>query len=831
MGARMFTSLERYGNVVIGIGAALLLISGCMMAVTMHYLHPLPYTPRAAIKMFLVPILLISVCGWLLPTRKTRFLTIVAATLLIVWLIGLQELIVVSMLLLSALCVGDGARRLAQGDYAEPDLLGSCIATVLGIAVIGLLLTALSYSSVLNSVVYALGMVVVLVLSHRRLAVHARSLGSWLSSEERVALPIWIAAGAMVSGILINILMSTQFGNEVDTLGVYMYIPSYVGTYGGWTHDVQQYIWAVMPNTSAILASVPYVLSGPTGAQFFNSIGTVLIALLIYAFCRPRSGAINALLAAIGWLCLPVVVQESSTLHVDTFLALFMFAALVYLNDTRVPSTRPWAVGLIAGLLISAAVATKLMGWIICPVLLLFVFVHFARKQGYVWCVRVSVAAVVVVLLAGGFQYWYALAVTGNPIYPYYNAIFHSPYFPLNNFVDHSNGDNFNWQLPFSLTFHAEKFAFAGPGGSGYQWLLFLPAGLMFMLLKDGHRSRWFGLAGLWFAFFVLLPEQFLRYLIPAFPFLSVFIAEVGAQPGIAIQVIYRTAMIAAIALDVYALQGVSNVMKDIPYQPIFSLQQRAESERDAAPIVTANKIINAIESRPVNVLYASKGEAAELRGTGFYPSWLSPKIAEEMQSATTPAAIGDFVGRHNISYIILETAVDKHGNAQSAEMIEFCRNHGDLITRVGHILLYRIDPEYTYQHEAVLNPTLDNSASGWTFSKPGKPQYVTGLGFSLANNEKIVQQIGTENLKSNSVYHFDATVNCTDAKGWVIPMIFWWSGKSTSISSTLYFCSRVGPLEIHEDFVSPEGVTGGRVSLSANNGAEVAISRISVRY
>ena len=829
----MFIFSEQQRKWLTVVGATFTVISAVAVGVAFHSIQPLKHMPRHGIQLFCYPAIIALLVGWLLPAPRARMTLLSGFLALLVWIIGLPELAVTVLLLLDGFVVGEFTWKRCGLSTSEPGLLHAGLMCALGLAEIGLCLTFLSHFYVASAALYSVTMVVIVLLARARIAEYGRVFGVWLRDGAKPDASVWLATGAFFGAALLNFSASTFFGTEIDTLGVYMYVPSYISAYGGWSYDFHTYIWALVPNLLMCLDSVPYILTGPTGTQFFNSVCTVLTGVLIYAFCRPRIGKVNSLLCAIGWLTLPVVIQESASLHDDATVALFLFAPLVCLYDPRLQASRPWGAGTVAGLLVGAAVATKLVGWILCPVYLLAVLAWIGREKGFSWALKAASAAVVAVVVLGGFQYWYALAVTGNPIFPFYNAIFHSPYYPQVNFIDRHSVGNFNWNLPILMTFHTELFGQGGPGSAGFQWLPFLPAALLFSVANAGNQRRWFGFAGLWFAVCVMLPEQFVRYLIPAFPLLSVFISEVAAQPGRLIQVVYKVVFIGAIALDVYGVQDVFYNTNDIVTEPVFSLDKRAVLERDTAPIVALNKVINALEPNPVNVLYLSRAEGAGLRGTAYYLNWTSPEVVSRFDDARASGKLATFIGDFKISYVVFDTVFGKRGEIQPPQVYDFCEQHGTRVAHIGSAILYKIDPHYTYPHPALINPGLDDMAKGWSFSNFSKPKRAPGAGYLLQNGEAFFQWLKPGLLISGRYYYLDASASCLNRQGWVLPQIIWYIGKEHRIvgSSHPYFCTQAGDLDVHQVIAVPPGAVAGKVVVSANTGAQASVQSISLSY
>ncbi len=120
----------------------------------------------------------------------------------------------------------------------------------------------------------------------------------------------------------------------------------------------------------------------------------------------------------------------------------------------------------------------------------------------------------VTLLLVGGSSYAYALLVTGNPLFPFYNAVFQSPYYPLENFRDLKWMAGMSWRSLWDLSFQTERFGQFYPGAAGLALLALLPALLIDAVRRHVPRGLllW-ALATGWLVFFYM---QYLRYVFPA---------------------------------------------------------------------------------------------------------------------------------------------------------------------------------------------------------------------------------------------------------------------------------------------------------------------------
>ena len=640
--------------------------------------------PVHALLVFLAPVAACCVLAWVRPVRLARVLLLGGLLLTACWVTGLAGVAALGLLLLAAFSIGG---LLAHAGAIKLDgLLPAALALALGLAALTLLLTVSAHFPMDGPVIYALTLAGLTAIGWRGLRDQARLLWGWLGDAEPLGMKTWVGCGFFAGAVLLNICYSGLFGFTPDTLAMHLYIPSYMATYGQWSYDFHTYLWALEPIGSDLLFGVVYRLGGDIGAQALNASCFVLIAALIYGICRKRADCFDALLPATAWLCLGYVLYLSGSLHAEGFLTLFLFAGFIYLNDLEATAP-PWQSGFVAGLLLAAALAVKVLALVMAPVFMTFLLAVPARARGVPWLLKFLAATALMVAVAGGFQYAYAYATTGNPVFFYYNGVFNSPFFRPVNFVDSHWTGHYGWNLPFDLSFNTQHFAETGPGTVGLQWFMLLPSALLCLLSKEAGRTRWFALAGLWFAALMLASEQYFRYILPALPFLTVLIAEIGAQSGRVLRIIYRTCMLAAIGLDLVALQGALPDQSDLP---LDRLLHQDPSERGAqAPVIAANRMIDVLEVAPVNVLYVSRSWGAELRGTAYYQSWYNPELNAAFNHVRTAADVGPILAASKIRYVVVDPSFKRVIKAE--EVTAYCRRHGELVATFGPVSLYRV--------------------------------------------------------------------------------------------------------------------------------------------
>src|SRR5690606_27670627 len=72
--------------------------------------------------------------------------------------------------------------------------------------------------------------------------------------------------------------------------------------------------------------------------------------------------------------------------------------------------------------------------------------------------------ALIWVPIVAGSSYVYAYVLTGNPVLPLFNGVFHSPFYPQVNFHDGRWDSGLSWSLPWQLIFNSSAYGETGNG-------------------------------------------------------------------------------------------------------------------------------------------------------------------------------------------------------------------------------------------------------------------------------------------------------------------------------------------------------------------------------
>jgi hypothetical protein len=148
------------------------------------------------------------------------------------------------------------------------------------------------------------------------------------------------------------------------------------------------------------------------------------------------------------------------------------------------------------------------------------------RKRKVLIIDRRAAVLLSLAVILGAFPYVNAWIRTGNPAFPFVNALFKSPYFDT---VASFNNELYNapltpWSL-YDLVISSGRFIEGMDGALGIQWLPVIALALV-GLGRRHARAQWLCL-GLAVYFFVVvyLQQSYLRYLLPALILLAAFAA------------------------------------------------------------------------------------------------------------------------------------------------------------------------------------------------------------------------------------------------------------------------------------------------------------------
>ena len=202
----------------------------------------------------------------------------------------------------------------------------------------------------------------------------------------------------------------------------------------GWITYLPHNVYGNMPLGAEIPSLAFSVLSGDPwrGEQMGKtaiSIFTLLTAAAIFAAVRRPFGLRAAAVAAVVYLSIPWIVQNSTFGQIDASLAGYTFLTAWMLFYGRSDPTFLILAGFFAGS--AAACKYTAVPMVVFPTLIaaaIFIFRNTQATMRRRWTAATIVAAVI--LVGGGGWYVKNAVLTGNPVYPLASNVFPTPDWP-----------------------------------------------------------------------------------------------------------------------------------------------------------------------------------------------------------------------------------------------------------------------------------------------------------------------------------------------------------------------------------------------------------------
>lgn len=396
----------------------------------------------------------------------------------------------------------------------------------------------------------------------------ASGLGRGMSAH-----PCWpiLLAGATTIASLGLWLPSLNY----DDNAVHLILQSQLLADGYYRLDVQTQSWAVAPWANNVLHAIAAVFAGQEARASVALLWLLLGMSGAWRLARAVGASTQvALAAAAVFAAQPLTGYFTTTMQVDGA------SAVVLLHLAAIAATpaaaRPGAliIGLLAGLLL----ALKTSNLVYMLPLLTWLVVSLPRGARLRWLRSFIVSA----LPIAASSYVYAWLVTGNPLFPFYNAVFKSPYYPLENFRDLKWMAGVSWHSLWGITFKTNAYGQFFPGAAGLAVLATLPV----LIMDAVHRpaSRWLtvwafatGLLLFWFM-------QYLRYIFPALAVLAVL--GTVALARFADRRVFAAAVIALVLADAMLMPTTSWIARENHWAQLLreGPAARADIERKVIP-------------------------------------------------------------------------------------------------------------------------------------------------------------------------------------------------------------------------------------------------------
>ncbi len=530
------------------------------------------------------------------------------------------------------------------------------IAILLGIAVYMFLISCAVHFPINTAPVYLLLLAVPLWLERKR-SLRDFACIKGLFRRNAVSWPVCLALSVTGFLAICQIAMSAHPDIGWDSLEMHLTAPAFVRDHGFWNFDVTTHAWAVMPMGADWVYTIGYVLSGEPATHLLNLFALLLCAVLIFALAKRSSSNETALLLVAVFLSAPLTQIETNTLFVENLLSAFVlgaFAALVRLRSERNQGYILWFF-VLCGMAFEIKLGASAF---FLPLLAALVVASLGPVRQQPNYFRIMTFSVAVFLVLAAAPYFTAYLKTGNPIFPFYNQVFHSPYWPPQNFVD------FRWKTPLSLrtlgdmTFHSQKYLEYYDGGFGVLYYLLIPLSACALLLGTGNRlSVSSFLIGSGAFVLICLQLAYLRYVYPALPFLLIGAASALEFLRTNLRRLYAIPLViilAGIAVNVFlSPPTTANTLALNPFDP----NSAARFELLQRPQRLAIDYLNLCFPGEPAAFLTAPPDVAGLIGRAYQNLWYDREFLEEVARASDRNAMLQLAARHRLKLFVYTTS------------------------------------------------------------------------------------------------------------------------------------------------------------------------------
>ncbi len=597
-----------------------------------------------------VPAMLLA---WFAPGYLLRFL-VAGSTLVAMWLAGPGSVLSAGYLVGAFFLTGRWILRQMPG--RETPLPGA-IPVLLGAALWMQLVWLAIHFPINTPAVYWVALMIPYLAERHFLTARIRDWPTLLQPASRprsqafaLTLLFWILAAHLL------IAMGPEISS--DGLSMHLVVPTRVASDGLWPFDYARVGFSMMPLGADSLYTAAYLLgdgaswlgrsfAGEAAARLLNFAILLLTLGLIAKLARRWVSPVMSVLIAALFATTPLVQLVTGSLMVENTWTAFLVAAgaclLLYLDSP--PEAGTGHELLLTAIFLGSAGSVKLIAAAyILPLAGFALIAAIVRARArHDWKPLVLAAALALVLAAP--PYVYALAKTGNPIFPFKNTLFQSPYYDTTTDFDDPRFTEVDrgWYTPYELFFKSGKFMEGEPGAGGFQYfLLLLPAALLIRSRQQAAIMT----AVLVGPVIIMLSVANLRYMYPSMALGSIAIAwALAAFPG----KLRGAVTVALILLNLAFFNAASWYNRD------FALFRPSEYEPDLermAPVRVLIERLNEIAPGEPVAIYETDTTAG-LLGHAYVQGWHSERYWSEVSAAADDSEVARIWKDRGIHYVI----------------------------------------------------------------------------------------------------------------------------------------------------------------------------------
>lgn len=492
-----------------------------------------------------------------------------------------------------------------------------------------------------------------------------------------------------------------------DALGLHLHVAAQVREVGHWHYDPARHLFAVIPMGGAFLHGAAYMFGGEAAARLQNVATLLLLLAVVYGAVRARGPRSFALLATLVAASTPLALAEASSLFIDNAWALFLVASVAAILRFE-DDPRPGFLDA-AALLFGAAMSTKLISVALVPALLL---VLAMRWRAWFPTRIAAVRVLAIACVASAPPYVMALLASGNPVFPFYNALFASPFYPAVNFANPKFPGSFDPAVFYRMTFYSDAHVEGLPGSFGFSFLLLLLPVTAWAGLAGRRTERFLLLLLLTFLVVVTGMTAYARYLYPAGFLLAILLGRLLASPsaaGITTRGSVAVAALLSVTLNAAFLSSPAAQVRSFDLPAMVDPHARLEYVRTWAPVRELVDVLNAQDGVPGAVaLLGTAPMLAQIDRAAFTNTSYMRGFMKHLEQATSVERFREMIRDLDIAFFVLEGHV-------SPDLVARVQATATPVYRAGAATLYRVDTRVRFPVAREAGIPFAPGLPGWT--------------------------------------------------------------------------------------------------------------------
>ena len=446
---------------------------------------------------------------------------------------------------------------------------GATVATLVGVSIAIGAFAATAQLRIHYAAVHAAIAIVVILAGRASLRTAIQRMATTIAHPRTTPLTerMWIGIAGIVA--LIHIVVAARPETGYDASTMHLQFAEHVAADHSFRFGVDRYLWSTMPLGADYMFASAYLLGGEGAARALNLAFGALAASLVYQLARTLASREIALASATLFAAMPLAMLVTGSLFSESLWLALLLASLVValgaIPQSKADASRrndasvAWLPSL--ALLAGGAMATKVMSaaWlaVLVPVALWLAFRNGSLRS----LTRRDIAWITAGVVIGAWAYVRAWILTGNPVFPFMNALFGSPLFDTAaSFNNPLYNTEFRPWTPWQLVLRSARFIEGRDGAIGLAWLFVVPLYLLHLLRKPSLRYAFMAVLAIVFFIAIYTQQSYLRYLMPALALTAVLASapldELAASAGR--RAILVVAGIALVAFDVRSVASAS---------------------------------------------------------------------------------------------------------------------------------------------------------------------------------------------------------------------------------------------------------------------------------